>query len=413
VHTILIHYTHTLYSYTILIHYTHTLYSYTILIHYTHTLGARFKKGSKTFLISQKATMAAMRMVMEQDMRKYGMLTPFAVHLHMHDHGTRMWMDHYRLSPLSGNVSDTPPDRPPGLNPDLVDSPEVEVEWRKIGEYGRIDHYRGVGKDEGFFQLQTHDPATHTGSTAGAYSAEDATIISGVPVVTPDSDGSGAWDYFPFWSSALPVSCLENVRRECALQQGPACLQCVFAAAEKSPKKPRFLRGLMELFGTPGDGIEGMWTGPLDYIGCRTPEDLCAACVAQPDEFTAVASGIGASASPSTTASQSALAASITGTHPSTATSRQLGPSDTFSINCVLNTESKTVWTKTPEMAGDQWMHTAMDKGDEMCGSLLMYYPHDPTARFNDGSIIGGGDSSHFQTTMCVNYDLDNRKCAD
>jgi protein-S-isoprenylcysteine O-methyltransferase Ste14 len=37
-YTILIHYTHTLYSYTILIHYTHTLYSYTILIHYTHTL---------------------------------------------------------------------------------------------------------------------------------------------------------------------------------------------------------------------------------------------------------------------------------------------------------------------------------------------------------------------------------------
>ena len=97
----------------------------------------------------------------------------------------------------------------------------------------------------------------------------------------------------------------------------------------------------------------------------------------------------------------------------------QLGPSDTVAINCVLNTRSKTLWTKTipvPDKNNDvddeeRWIHTAMDKGDEMCGALLMYYPHNPAARFTLGSIIGGGDSSHFVTTMCSHYDDQAGKC--
>ena len=41
--------------------------------------------------------MQAMQAIWGQDIDKYGSVLPFAVHLHMHDHGTRMWVDHLRL----------------------------------------------------------------------------------------------------------------------------------------------------------------------------------------------------------------------------------------------------------------------------------------------------------------------------
>jgi hypothetical protein len=152
------------------------------------------------------------------------------------------------------------------------------------------------------------------------------------------------------------------------------------------------------------------------FSGCYSPDDLCAACVAQPDEYELAATGADRELDPPLPVEQAPSTAATTAS--GVVTAQQLGPSDTVSINCVLNTADKTIWTKTPPMGGPSdewnigmWMHTAMDKGDEMCGSLLMYYPHDPTARFAAGSIIGGGDSGHFLTTMCDHYNQETGAC--
>jgi hypothetical protein len=65
--------------------------------------------------------------VLEKDLQKYGEVHPVAVHLHMHNHGRAAWIDHIRQ----------------GL---------------KLGEFGRIDKYKGYGTDQSFFAINSVKP---------------------------------------------------------------------------------------------------------------------------------------------------------------------------------------------------------------------------------------------------------------
>jgi hypothetical protein len=90
---------------------------------------------------------------------------------------------------------------------------------------------------------------------------------------------------------------------------------------------------------------------------------------------------------------------------------------DTISINCVFNTETGTAWSKPPDRGsshgghGDGMLHTAMGPGDEMCGALVMYYPHDYTQRFAGGAIIGGGSRTDIETRKCYEFDFATGAC--
>jgi len=64
--------------------------------------------------------------VLGHDLKKYGTLKPVAVHLHTHNHGRQVWWDHIR-------------------------------DKKKIGEYGRINHYKGFGRDQSFWIVDAQD----------------------------------------------------------------------------------------------------------------------------------------------------------------------------------------------------------------------------------------------------------------
>ena len=81
---------------------------------------ALFHAGSPAYRHTYNTTMASMHRTLWQDFRSSGgKLHPFAVHLHMHDHGTAMWIDHLRAG-------------------------------AKIGEFGRLHDYGGYGSSERF-----------------------------------------------------------------------------------------------------------------------------------------------------------------------------------------------------------------------------------------------------------------------
>lgn len=90
-----------------------------------------------------------------------------------------------------------------------------------------------------------------------------------------------------------------------------------------------------------------------------------------------------------------------------------LEPGDTLGINCVMNTQDPTIWSAVPK----RLIKTEMANGDEMCGILLMYYPHDPTARFRNGSMIGspgrniGQKRDEFVSACCWNSSGDSAVC--
>jgi len=60
--------------------------------------------------------------LLQHDFKMYNTLKPIAVHLHMHNHGRKARWDHLR-------------------------------EGHKIGEFGRIDQYKGWGTDQSFFMI--------------------------------------------------------------------------------------------------------------------------------------------------------------------------------------------------------------------------------------------------------------------
>ena len=81
---------------------------------------AVFHKGSPAYHHAFNTTVASMHRTLWQDFRSSGgKLHPFAVHLHMHDHGTAIWVDHLRAG-------------------------------AKIGELGRLRDYGGYGSSERF-----------------------------------------------------------------------------------------------------------------------------------------------------------------------------------------------------------------------------------------------------------------------
>ena len=63
----------------------------------------------------------------------------FAAHLHMHDHGKRIWIDHLRRVGGGGGK---------GVGGKGGGVGRHKGRWKKIGEFGRFDHFRGYGPDQ-------------------------------------------------------------------------------------------------------------------------------------------------------------------------------------------------------------------------------------------------------------------------
>lgn len=80
--------------------------------------------------------------MLKADFKKYGKVNVFAVHLHAHNRGKKLWWDHLRGG-------------------------------KKIGEYGRFQRYRGYGKDESWMHMDAKlnkgmSPLFKVGTTVGA-----------------------------------------------------------------------------------------------------------------------------------------------------------------------------------------------------------------------------------------------------
>jgi len=78
--------------------------------------------GHAAYHHSFRCTANKMQSMLKTDFAKFGHVKPFAVHLHSHMRGKRLWWDHMRNG-------------------------------KKIGELGRFDHYGGYGPDQSFVHL--------------------------------------------------------------------------------------------------------------------------------------------------------------------------------------------------------------------------------------------------------------------
>jgi hypothetical protein len=52
-------------------------------------------------------------------------------------------------------------------------------------------------------------------------------------------------------------------------------------------------------------------------------------------------------------------------------------------------------------------------QGGEMCGALLMYYPHDHTRQFDWGAIVEEPPRIAEARDLCVHWDLARATCVD
>jgi hypothetical protein len=84
--------------------------------------------------------------------------------------------------------------------------------------------------------------------------------------------------------------------------------------------------------------------------------------------------------------------------------------SDTISIGCVMNTMDNTDWSVAPR-APEQDMRLGVDLGQEMCGILLMYYPHNNSQLF-DTSMIGNDELEMFSRRRCFDYNQTSHACS-
>ena len=71
-----------------------------------------------------------------------------------------------------------------------------------------------------------------------------------------------------------------------------------------------------------------------------------------------------------------------------------------------MNTRDGTAFSRPPT-ADESELVTGMDKGQEMCGVIMMYYPHDPTVRYAAGGFI----STHHQAELGVENALKGDTC--
>ena len=78
--------------------------------------------GHRRYHHSFKCPARKMNLMLKNDLAKFGGVQPFAVHLHTHKNGRKLWWEHRR----GGRV---------------------------IGEYGRFDKYRGYGPQQSFMHL--------------------------------------------------------------------------------------------------------------------------------------------------------------------------------------------------------------------------------------------------------------------
>jgi len=69
--------------------------------------------------------------------------------------------------------------------------------------------------------------------------------------------------------------------------------------------------------------------------------------------------------------------------HPGTA-GLSLKPGDNVRVNCVIDTKRRNIW----DHAAKETVRYGMFTGLEMCGILMMYYPHDSARQFQHGSLI-------------------------
>lgn len=98
-----------------------------------------------------------MQKMLARDLKKFGAVKPFAVHLHSHKRGKKLWWDHLRGG-------------------------------KKIGEYGRLNKYKGYGRHESFMHLQNElnspklqrefNPGTAAGASVPSIQSGDALRIN-------------------------------------------------------------------------------------------------------------------------------------------------------------------------------------------------------------------------------------------
>jgi hypothetical protein len=64
---------------------------------------------------------------------------------------------------------------------------------------------------------------------------------------------------------------------------------------------------------------------------------------------------------------------------------------DQLAMHCVFDTRCRYATplndANCEKAAAD--IHYGLSHGDEMCGALMMYYPHDPTVRFWNANVLG------------------------
>ena len=52
-----------------------------------------------------------------------------------------------------------------------------------------------------------------------------------------------------------------------------------------------------------------------------------------------------------------------------------------------------------------------MEQGGEMCGALLMYYPHDPAHRFDWGAIVEDPPRIAPRRDVCFDWSMESQTC--
>ena len=86
------------------------------------------------FKFSVHLSSVDLAMLVGPDMAHFGEVQPFAVHLHAHDHGKALWLEHFRFG-------------------------------KKIGEYASIDPFHGYGRDQTFIHVPKSAPPLRPGDS--------------------------------------------------------------------------------------------------------------------------------------------------------------------------------------------------------------------------------------------------------
>ena len=84
--------------------------------------------------VSVHLSSSELAQIVGNDLKQFGEIKPFAVHLHAHNYATSLWLDHYRNG-------------------------------KKIDEYGSLRPFKGYGPDQSFFNLPENSTTIRLGDS--------------------------------------------------------------------------------------------------------------------------------------------------------------------------------------------------------------------------------------------------------